>query len=134
MLDPRIERMIAETRQQAAMTPASTRDLREAIESSPFLSDLMVKAIEAGSLRKITFDLPNHEGGHYDAQLRSISVNSDSLDRPRRTERIDQLTSILGHETGHAMMARSTELSANRLSYELDHAIKEAAEYGDPTV
>jgi len=134
MLDPRIERMIEETRQQASMTPASARDLREAIESSPFLSDLMAKAIESDSLRKITFDPPSHEGGHYDAQLRSISVNSDILDRPRRTERIDQLTSIIGHETGHALMARSTELSANRLSYELDQAIKQAAQYGDPTV
>ncbi|MDR6094792.1 hypothetical protein [Stenotrophomonas sp. SORGH_AS_0321] len=46
MIDPRIERMIEETRQQASLTPASTRDLREAIESSPFLSDLMVKAIK----------------------------------------------------------------------------------------
>lgn len=134
MLDPRIERMIEETRQQASMTPASAKDLREAIESSPFLSDLMVKAIESDSLRKITFDPPSHEGGHYDARLRSISVNSDILDRPRRTERIDQLTSIIGHETGHALMARSTELSANRLSYELDQAIKQAAQYGDPTV
>lgn len=51
MIDPRIERMIEETRQQASLTPASTRDLREAIESSPFLSDLMVNAIEADSLR-----------------------------------------------------------------------------------
>lgn len=60
MIDPRIERMIEETRQQASLTPASTRDLREAIESSPFLSDLMVKAIEADSLRKITFDPPSN--------------------------------------------------------------------------
>lgn len=134
MIDPRIARMIEETRQQASLTPASTRDLREAIESSPFLSDLMVKAIEADSLRKITFDPPSNEGGHYDAKLRSISVNANIVDRPRRNERIDQLTSILGHETGHAMMARSTELSAYRLSYELDQAIKQAAEYGDPTV
>jgi len=133
MTDPRIERMIEETRQQASLSHSAVRDLREAIESSPYLSDVMVKAIDAGHLRRIAFDPPSNEGGHYDAESRTISINASILDRPNQVERVDQLTAILGHETGHALMARSTYLSANRLSYELEHSIKQAAQYGEQT-
>ena len=134
MTDPRIERMIEEARKQASLTPSATRDLREAIESSPYLSDLMVKAMDAGVLNRIRFDPPSNEGGHYDAAEQTISVNSSLLAGRRQMERVDQLTGVLGHETGHALMARSTELSAYRLTYEIDGAIKDAAQYGDSTV
>ncbi|MEB2124148.1 XVIPCD domain-containing protein [Xanthomonas campestris pv. campestris] len=134
MLDPRIERMLQETEQQSSLSPGAAKDLREAVESSPYLVEVMTKAIDNGDLEHIRFAHTPNEGGHYNHAEKTISVNADVLQRPTRSERIDQLTGVLGHETGHALMARSNEISTYKLSYRIDEALKEGARYGDATV
>ncbi|ATS37036.1 MULTISPECIES: XVIPCD domain-containing protein [Xanthomonas] len=134
MLDPRIERMLKETEQQSSLSPGAAKDLREAVESSPYLVEVMTKAIDNGDLEHIKFARTPNEGGHYNHGEKTISVNADVLQLPTRFERIDQLTGVLGHETGHALMARSNEISTYKLSYRIDEAIKEGARYGDATV
>ncbi|PPT82671.1 hypothetical protein XarzCFBP7410_15290 [Xanthomonas arboricola pv. zantedeschiae] len=134
MLDPRIERMLQETEQQSSLSPGAAKDLREAVESSPYLIEVMTKAIDNGDLEHITFARTPNEGGHYNHGEKTISVNADVLQRPTWSERIDQLTGVLGHETGHALMARSNEISTYKLSYRIDEALKEGARYGDATV
>ncbi|WDJ89911.1 hypothetical protein JH302_00400 [Xanthomonas campestris] len=134
MLDPRIERMLQETEQQSSLSPGAAKDLREAVESSPYLVEVMTKAIDNGDLEHIRFARTPNEGGHYNHGEKTISVNADVLQRPTRSERIDQLTGVLGHETGHALMARSNDLSTYKLSYRIDEALKEGARYGDATV
>ncbi|WP_340650063.1 XVIPCD domain-containing protein [Pseudoxanthomonas winnipegensis] len=134
MLDPRIERMLQESEQQSSLSPSAVKDLREAVESSPYLVGVMTKAIDNGDLRHIRFAHTPNEGGHYSQEEKAISVNADVLQRPARSERIDQLTGVLGHESGHALMARSNEISTYKLSYQIDEALKEGARYGDATV
>lgn len=134
MLDPRIERMLQETERKSSLSAGAARDLREAVESSPYLVGVMTKAIDNGDLRHIRFAHTPNEGGHYSQEEKAISVNADVLQRPARSERIDQLTGVLGHETGHALMARSNEISTYKLSYRIDEALKEGARYGDATV
>ncbi|ASK93085.1 hypothetical protein KWH04_23290 [Xanthomonas campestris pv. trichodesmae] len=134
MLDPRIERMLQETEQQSSLSPGAAKDLREAVESSPYLVEVMTKAIDNGDLEHIKVARTPNEGGHYSHGEKTISVNADVLQRPSRSERIDQLTGVLGHETGHALMARSNDLSTYKLSYRIDEALKEGARYGDATV
>ncbi|MFG6108154.1 XVIPCD domain-containing protein [Stenotrophomonas nematodicola] len=134
MLDPRIERMLEEANTQASLSEAKARDLREAIETSPFLADIMRKAMDSGDLKHIRFaDSPN-EGGHYDAKNQTISISSHVWDWPRQHQRVDQLTAVLGHETGHALMARSTHLTNHRLSFDIEGALKQGVQYGDATV
>jgi len=96
MLDPRIERMLQETERQSSLSPGAVRDLREAVESSPYLVGVMTKAIDNGDLKHIRFAHTPNEGGHYSAVEKAISVNADVLQRPNRSERIDQLTGVLG--------------------------------------
>ncbi|MDX6081217.1 DUF6696 domain-containing protein [Xanthomonas campestris pv. incanae] len=134
MLDPRIDRMLQETEQQSSLSPGAAKDLREAVESSTYLVEVMTKAIDNGDLEHIKFARTPNEGGHYNHGEKTISVNADVLQRPSRSERIDQLTGVLGHETGHALMARSNGLSTYKLSYRIDEALKEGARYGDATV
>ncbi|MEN9150303.1 DUF6696 domain-containing protein [Xanthomonas euvesicatoria] len=134
MLDPRIERMLQETERESSLSPGAAKDLREAVESSPYLVGVMTKAIDNGDLRHIRLAHTPNEGGHYSQEEKAISVNADVLRRPARSERIDQLTGVLGHETGHALMARSNEISTYKLSYRIDEALKEGARYGDATV
>lgn len=134
MLDPRIERMLQETEEESSLSSLAARDLREAVATSPYLVGVMTKAIDNGDVRRIQFAHTPNEGGHYSADDKAISVNADVLQRPNRSERIDQLTGVLGHETGHALMARSNEISTCTLSYRIDEALKEGARYGDATV
>ncbi|WP_233370941.1 XVIPCD domain-containing protein [Xanthomonas hortorum] len=134
MLDPRIDRMLQETEQQSSLSPGAAKDLREAVESSTYLVEVMTKAIDNGDLEHIKFARTPNEGGHYNHGEKTISVNADVLQRPSRSERIDQLTGVLGHETGHALMARSNGLSTYKLSYRIDEALKEGARDGDATV
>ena len=134
MLDPRIERMLQETEEESSLSSLAARDLREAVATSPYLVGVMTKAIDNGDLRRIQFAHTPNEGGHYSADDKAISVNADVLQRPNRSERIDQLTGVLGNETGHALMARSNEISTCTLSYRIDEALKEGARYGDATV
>ncbi|MEA9581366.1 XVIPCD domain-containing protein [Xanthomonas nasturtii] len=134
MPDTRIERMLQETEQQSSLSPSAAKDLREAVESSPYLVEVMTKAIDNGDLEHIKFARTPNEGGHYNHGEKTISVNADVLQRPTRSERIDQLTGVLGHETGHALMARSNEISTYKLSYRIDEALKEGARYGEATV
>nr|WP_241235356.1 XVIPCD domain-containing protein [Xanthomonas euvesicatoria] len=126
--------MLQETEQQSSLSPGAAKDLREAVESSPYLVEVMTKAIDNGDLEHIKFARTPNEGGHYNHGEKTISVNADVLQRPSRTERIDQLTGVLGHETGHALMARSNDLSTYKLSYRIDEVLKEGARYGDATV
>ncbi|MBB4654172.1 hypothetical protein GGR73_000671 [Xanthomonas sp. F14] len=126
--------MLQETEQQSSLSPGAAKDLREAVESSPYLVEVMTKAIDNGDLEHIRFAHTPNEGGHYNHAEKTISVNADVLQRPTRSERIDQLTGVLGHETGHALMARSNEISTYKLSYRIDEALKEGARYGDATV
>lgn len=134
MLDPRIESMLEETGRQSSLSPGAARDLREAVESSPYLVEVMTKAIDNGDLKHISFANTPNEGGHYSHAERTISINADVLLRPTRSERVDQITGVLGHETGHALMARSNEITTYNLSYRIDEALKEGARYGDATV
>lgn len=134
MLDPRIERMLQETEQRSSLSPTAAQDLREAVESSPYLIEMMSKAINNGDLKHISVSKTANEGGHYSRDTRSISINADVFLRTRPEERVDQLTGILGHETGHALMARSNEISTYKLSYGIEHALRQGARYGDATV
>ncbi|WIH04947.1 hypothetical protein KHF85_19790 [Xanthomonas translucens pv. graminis] len=134
MLDPRIERMLQETERQSSLSPGAARDLREAVESSPYLIEVMTKAMDKGDLAHISVSKTPNEGGHYSHDTKSISINADVFLRTRPEERVDQLTGILGHETGHALMARSNEISTYKLSYGIEQSLREGRRYGDATV
>ncbi|KHL65586.1 XVIPCD domain-containing protein [Xanthomonas euvesicatoria] len=134
MLDPRIERMLQETERQSALPPWAAQNLREAVESSPYLAEIMTKAIDNGDLKHISVSKTPNEGGHYSHATRSISINADIFLRSRPEERVDQLTGVLGHEAGHALMARSNEISTYKLSYSIEQSLREGARYGEATV
>ncbi|WIX24456.1 hypothetical protein PUV44_17500 [Xanthomonas arboricola pv. corylina] len=62
MLDPRIERMMKETERESALPPWAAQNLREAVESSPYLVEVMTKAIDNGDLKHITVSKTPNEG------------------------------------------------------------------------
>lgn len=88
--------------------PADKKDeIEEAIATSPYLQQRMTQAMAAGQLEHIRLTAPGaNEGGHYDSDEKAIYVSVDTytrsdLKKPR--DRIDVITSTLGHETSHAL-------------------------------
>lgn len=88
-------------------------DIEAAIASSPYLQQRMADAILAGQLEHIRLTAAGmNEGGHYDDRRNAVYVSADTFTNPelaRRSDRLDVLTSTLGHETGHALNAKASE-------------------------
>jgi hypothetical protein len=129
-----IERLVQKLEEQPSLPPGAVRDIWEAIDTSPYLATVMTKAIEMGTLRRIEVSNRPHEGGHYDDRTGTLSINADAFDFANRSARLDLLVGTLGHETGHALMAHSAQLSLNTFVYKLDQKLKEGIQYGDPIV
>ncbi len=94
--------------------PARERaDIEAAIASSPYLQQRMTEAIRVGQLEHIRLTASGmNEGGHYDDRRNAVYVSADTFTNPelvRRSDRLDVLTSTLGHETGHALNAKASE-------------------------
>ena len=91
--------------------PADRRaDIEAAIMGSPHLRQIMTDAVNAGTLEHIRMGVQDaNEGGHYDDSMRAIYLSPDSFADPvlksRPEQRLDMITSTLGHETGHALYA-----------------------------
>ncbi|APO99586.1 hypothetical protein TB9_20760 [Xanthomonas perforans] len=134
MVDPRVEQLLSEVEKQAGLPPSAARDFREAVETSPYLASAMAQAVESGSLRHLSVSNRPNEGGHYDASTGTVNVSADIFQRTKQSDRVDLLTGVLGHETGHALMAKSAEQSRYKLAYGIDQALKEGAQYGEPVV
>ncbi|GAE53222.1 hypothetical protein XPU_4754 [Xanthomonas arboricola pv. pruni str. MAFF 311562] len=122
MVDSRVEQLLNEVEKQSGLPPSAARDFREAVETSPYLASAMVQAIESGSLRHLSVSTRPNEGGHYDASTGTVNVSADIFQRTKQSDRVDLLTGVLGHETGHALMAKSAEQSRYKLAYGIDQA------------
>lgn len=85
-------------------------EVEQAIASSPYLRQIMTEAISAGTLEHIRMGTPGaNEGGHYDDQKRAIYLSPETFTLFKQSsDRLDAITSTLGHETGHALNAEQT--------------------------
>ncbi len=91
--------------------PANHRaEVEDAIASSPYLQQIMTEAINAGTLEHIRMGAPGaNEGGHYDDQKRAIYLSPETFALFKEpSDRLDAITSTLGHEAGHALNAEKT--------------------------
>ena len=91
--------------------PANRRaEVEESIASSPYLRQIMTEAVNAGTLEHIRMGTPGaNEGGHFDDQKRAIYLSPETFTFSKRpSDRLDAITSTLGHETGHALNAEQT--------------------------
>lgn len=130
MTDSRIDEVI----KGSPISPAARADIRAVIDSSPYLQDVIRKGIDDNRIRQFTVSRDPNEGGHYDRGTGSISINADLFAIKRTTDRLDILTGVIGHEAGHALMARSAEITVHRYAYEVTSSLRDAAHNGDAGV
>ncbi|PPT83066.1 hypothetical protein XarzCFBP7410_13785 [Xanthomonas arboricola pv. zantedeschiae] len=135
MADQRdIDRLLQDLEQQPGLPKGAVRDLREAIDTSPYLTSVMTKAIDLGTLRRLEVSNQPNEGGHYDDKTGTVSINTAIFAPSIGSDRLDMLAGTVGHETGHALMARSAQVSLNTFVFKLDAALKEGIQYGESVV
>ncbi|WP_289415909.1 XVIPCD domain-containing protein [Xanthomonas campestris] len=135
MADQRdIDRLLQNLEQQPGLPKGAVRDLREAINTSPYLTSVMTQAIDLGTLRRLEVSNQPNEGGHYDDKTGTVSINTSIFEPSIRSDRLDMLAGTVGHETGHALMAPSAQVSLNTFVFKLDAALKEGIQYGESVV
>lgn len=127
------EALLDELSKQQGLPPGAVADVRGAIESSPYLGQVMEAAIATRTLRHIEISNQPNESGHFDRSTGTIHINGDAFKYADPQQRLDALTRILGHETGHAMLAHKAASTDNAYTFGVERAIKEAATYGDPS-
>lgn len=130
MADRRIEALI----ERSELAASAQADVRAAIDSSPYLEAVMLKGIQENRIRELTASNDPNEGGHYDRSTGAISINADYFGIDSRKDRLDTLTGVLGHEAGHALMARSAEITEHRYAFEVEQALRDATRDGNATV
>ncbi len=99
--------------------PANRKaDIEEAILSSPLLQQRMTEEVQAGRLQHVRLQSSGeHSGGHYSRTDRSIYMDPDSFTELKtKTERLDRITYVLGHETAHSALSEGSALSSQALS------------------
>lgn len=113
--------------------PANKKaDIEEAILTSPHLRQLMTQAVDAGQLKHIRLTPPGaNEGGHYDDLRNAIYISADTFTEYKKPrDRIDVLTSTLGHETGHALNAKASEKTSYFVTAQITDEIRAAGTNG----
>jgi len=134
MSDPRIERMLQETAREGSLPGWAVRDLNTAVDSSPFLADFMRRAVEGGELKHIRVANMTGQHGNFNADTGVMTLSSAIFWTRDADERIDLLTGVIGHETGHALMAESTRLSVVAYGQAVEDALRKGSIAGAETV
>jgi hypothetical protein len=135
---PELSPLIEELAKQRGLPPSAVADMEAAIATSPYLSSVMVDAVNQGRLSPLSVTTQPHEGGHYDTLSKTVSVSANAFtDKSIEPQaRIDNVTSVIGHEVGHALTASARSMEIERLSAATQIALREAAgnaSYVDPT-
>lgn len=117
-LPSRLRSLVDEFAGQKGLPPNAANDVETAIASSPYLAHVMIDAAERRTLKHIGVTTEKNEGGHYEAETGTIFIRLDNFDETQfeHRKRVDQITGILGHETGHALTQQARAAEISRLS------------------
>ena len=126
-LPAQLRALVDELGRQKGPPSGAVRDVEAAITSSPYLAHVMVDAVNQKTLNHIGLSIDKHEGGHYDEDTGTVFISVDSFSGSHRLHeaRLDVLTGVLGHETGHALTANARSLEIQRLSSAVEAALND---------
>ncbi len=114
------------------LPPDTAKDVEAAILSSPYLVNELKLSVQQdrGNVKRIVISNNQNEGGHFDTQDNTIHIKPEAFQYAKVNERYDHLVTVIGHETGHAIMSGAS-YSANA---HLQYSVQEAANRGVPSV
>lgn len=122
-LEPEVQGLIDELKSRNDIPAGALSAIQSTVESSPYLANAMAEAVRSGSLKHLDFMSDAHKAGDYDGKG-TIHLEVGNFDPALRKpgQLKDNLAVVLGHETGHALMADAS----NRELYLLDGGISKA--------
>ena len=132
----KLRALLDELAQQGGLPPHAARHLKDAISSSPFLTEFMASAVEKGLVRHIRFSPPEtNSGGHFEVTEKTIYINRQNFDLflqgDMSAEQLhDRMVSTLAHETSHAFSAYSLLAAQSTLDYQIITEIRAAGSGG----
>lgn len=125
-----IRPLIDELARQKGLPPSAVTDIEATIASSPYLANAMGTAIANGSLKHLSVTDEPHQSGHYDAVTGTVNINRSNFD-PARFDKAEarqsNLAVVIGHETGHALLAEAGRLERYQLLFDATNAIRDAS-------
>lgn len=126
---PELRPLIEDLAKQKGLPPSAVADMEAAIATSPYLSSVMVDAMNQGRLSRLSVTTQPHEGGHYDTASKTVFVSADAFTTKsiEPQARIDNVASVIGREVGHALTASARSMEAERLSAATQIALRDAA-------
>ncbi len=125
--------LIEELARAKALPPTAVADLEATIGSSPYLANVLSSAIENGSFKHLVISSDPHEAGRYDSRTGTIYLDISNFvakNFDNEGVRQDNLSVVLGHETGHALVADAERRERYLLSYEATDVVREASRNG----
>lgn len=114
------------------LPPDKAKDVEAAILSSPYLIAQLKLAVQPnhGNVKGFVISDSPGEGGHFDTVDNTIHINPDAFKSKIKSDVYDNLVTVIGHETGHAIMSGVSYAENVRLGY----SVQEAANRGVPSV
>ena len=114
-----IDRFLLELEREHGLAKETVQDIREAINTSPYLVSVMTQAIDLGTPRRLEVSNQPNESGHYDQNTSTVSISKTILTPVNDADRLDMIVGTLGHETGHALMGISDRNACSRPRWRL---------------
>lgn len=103
-VDPSIEPLLVGLASDHRFPTDAVDTVRQAINESPYLTNLLANAATNGHVEHIAFSQDEHSGGHYDPDTNTIHISATSFERESRDARVDRIVAVLGHEGMHAAL------------------------------
>jgi hypothetical protein len=125
--------IIEELARAKGLPPTAVADLEATIGSSPYLANVLSSAIESGSLKHLAVSSDPSEAGRYDSKTGTIYLDASNFAAKNfdsEGARRDNLAVVLGHETGHALVADAERRERYVLSYEATESVRQASRDG----
>lgn len=125
-----IRSLIDELAQQKGLPPTAVSDLEATISSSPYLANVLSAAMESGHLKHLAVSNDPHLAGRYNSATGTIYLDASNFTTKNfesAAARHDNLTVVLGHEAGHALLSDATTREGHKLGYDATVIYRQAS-------
>lgn len=134
-VDLRIEPLLARLEADPTTPNGVVDDIRQAVSESPFLCNLLAKAVEDKRITDLHVSTDKRTGGYFDDKTKVLNINAAAFSgNQSRSESLDYITEVLGHETMHGVISADRLAAQKAFDADIAERMKSAVENREPSV